>query len=78
MPDTSPDTSPSRPRTGRPANRITDAHETAMESRRHEQLLAARVIAARSTGVEDCAELLGMLGLAKAVGLPVVESAPRI
>ncbi|PVY96695.1 hypothetical protein [Actinomycetospora cinnamomea] len=73
-----PDPSPRHPVTGRPTNRVTDAHESAVESHRHEQLMAARVIASRSTGVEDCAELLGMLGLAQAVGLPVVESPPRV
>ncbi|NYD39794.1 hypothetical protein [Actinomycetospora corticicola] len=31
---------------------------------------AVRVVAALSTGVEDCRELLGMLGLHRAAGLP--------
>ncbi|GAA4849801.1 hypothetical protein GCM10023201_47550 [Actinomycetospora corticicola] len=31
---------------------------------------AVRVVAARSDGVEDCRELLGMLGLHTAAGLP--------
>ncbi|GLZ55959.1 hypothetical protein [Actinomycetospora sp. NBRC 106378] len=32
--------------------------------------LAVRVVAARSTGVEDCRDLLDMLGLHSAAGLP--------
>lgn len=31
---------------------------------------AVRVVAARSTGVDDCRELLGMLGLHHVAGLP--------
>jgi hypothetical protein len=58
-------------------NRVTDAHESALVAHQADQRVAARVVASRSTGVEDCAELLGMLGLAKAVGLPVVDPPPR-
>ena len=39
--------------------------------------MAARVVASRSTDLDDCRELLGMLGLAAVTGLPVVESPPR-
>jgi hypothetical protein len=65
------------PRTEPTPNRVTDAHESALVAHKADQRVAARVVASRSTGVEDCAELLGMLGLAQAVGLPVIETPPR-
>jgi hypothetical protein len=65
------------PKTEPTPNRVTDAHESALVAHQADQRVAARVVASRSTGVEDCAELLGMLGLAKAVGLPVVDPPPR-
>lgn len=58
-------------------NRVTDAHESALVAFEADQRVAARVVASRATGVEDCAELLGMLGLARVVGLPVTDPPPR-
>jgi hypothetical protein len=54
-------------------NRVTDAHESAAVAHQADQRVAARVVAARATDVDDCVELLGMLGLARAVGLPVTD-----
>ncbi|GLZ45057.1 hypothetical protein Acsp06_12420 [Actinomycetospora sp. NBRC 106375] len=66
-----------RPKADPVANRVTGAHESALAAHEQDQLSAARVVASRATGVEDCAELLGMLGLARAVGLPVTEAPIR-
>jgi hypothetical protein len=52
---------------------VTDSHDAAALAHRQDQRTAARVVAGRATDVDDCIELLGMLGLARAVGLPVVE-----
>ena len=57
-------------------NRMTDTHVAARLAHEHDQRVAARVVASRATGVEDCSELLGMLGLARVVGLPVVDPPP--
>jgi hypothetical protein len=56
---------------------VTEAHESALVAHQRDQRTAARVVASRATDVEDCAELLSMLGLARAVGLPVVDTPPR-
>ncbi len=66
-----------RPPTEVGPNRVTVAHAVEVAARGAEQHRAARVVAARSMGVDDCRELLGMLGLAEATGLPVTESPPR-
>jgi hypothetical protein len=58
------------PRTEPTPNRVSDARDTAQLAHRRDQHTAARVVAARATGVEDCVELLGMLGLGHAAGLP--------
>ena len=55
------------------ANRVTDSHDAAVVAHQKDQRVAARVVAGRATDVEDCIELLGMLGLARAVGLPVTD-----
>jgi len=65
------------PRSEPSSNRVTDAHESALIAHEADQRVAARVVASRATGVEDCAELLGMLGLTRAVGLPVTDPPPR-
>lgn len=59
------------PRTEPVPNRVTEAHDSAQVAHRRDQYAAARVVAARATGVDDCVELLGMLGLAHTVGLAV-------
>jgi hypothetical protein len=59
------------------ANRVTDAHEVAQAAHQNDQRTAARVVASHATDVEDCTELLGMLGLGRAVGLLVVDPPPR-
>jgi hypothetical protein len=61
------------PRTEPTPNRVSDARDTAQLAHRQDQHTAARVVAARATGVDDCVELLGMLGLAQTVGLPVID-----
>jgi hypothetical protein len=61
------------PRTEPTPNRVTDAHDTALHAHQQDQRTAARVVAGRATDVEDCLELLAMLGLARAVGLPVID-----
>jgi RNase P/RNase MRP subunit p30 len=62
---------------GRPSefggNRVTIAHDAEVAARGAEQHRAARVVAARSMDVDDCRELLGMLGLAGVTGLPVTD-----
>lgn len=65
------------PKSTPPANRVTDAHQVAMAAHQGDQRTAARVVASHATGVEDCTELLGMLGLARAIGLPVVDPPQR-
>lgn len=65
------------PKTEPVPNRVADSHESALVAHRQDQRTAARVVAARATGVEDCVELLGMLGLARAVGLPETDTPPR-
>jgi hypothetical protein len=57
-----------RPRstTSEPARNPGDQEAASAQAR----LRAVRVVAARSTGVEDCRELLDMLGLHSAAGLP--------
>ncbi|WP_328303016.1 hypothetical protein [Actinomycetospora sp. NBC_00405] len=56
---------------------MTDAHDVAQAAHQNDQRTAARVVASHATGVEDCTELLGMLGLGRAVGLLVVDPPPR-
>jgi hypothetical protein len=58
-------------------NRVTEAHDSAVVAHLADQRLAARVVASRATGVEDCSELLAMLGLSRAVGLPTTETPLR-
>lgn len=59
------------------SNRVSDSHAAALVAQEREQRRAARVVASRSTGVDDCCELLSMLGLTGAVGLPVVDPPAR-
>ena len=54
-------------------NRVTLAHEEEVAARGVAERRAARVVAGRSTDVEDCRELLGMLGIAAATGLVVTD-----
>jgi hypothetical protein len=65
------------PKAGPATGRISESHALELAAREQDQKMAARVVASRSTGVDDCRELLGMLGLAGVTGLPVVESPPR-
>ena len=58
-------------------NRVTVAHAVEVAARGAEQHRAARVVAARSMDVDDCRELLGMLGLAEATGMPVSDPPAR-
>ena len=58
-------------------NRVTEAYDSARVAHLADQRVAARVVASRATGVEDCCELLDMLGLSGAVGLPTVDPPPR-
>lgn len=64
------------PRAEPTANRVSDAYATMLVAREHDQRVAARVVASRSTGIEDCRELLDMLGLTGVAGLPDPPGAP--
>jgi hypothetical protein len=46
------------------------AHTAEVAARERGERSAVRVVAARSLDVDDCRELLGMLGLTGAAGLP--------
>jgi len=66
-----------RPRhPGAAGNRRTDSHTEQLAARDRDQLLAVRVVAGHATGVEDCSELLRMLGLTRAAGLPMIDPPP--
>ena len=58
-------------------NRVTLAHEEELAARGSDQRRVARVVAARAIDVEDCRELLGMLGLAGAAGMPEADTPTR-
>ncbi|MFC5062937.1 hypothetical protein [Actinomycetospora atypica] len=57
--------------------RTSESHTLELAAHAHAQQMATRVVASRSTDVEDCRELLGMLGLSGSAGLPVAESPVR-
>lgn len=58
----------------RPSRRT---HSDELAARAHEQRRAVRVVAGRSIDVADCFELLAMLGLDDAAGLPVTLPSAR-
>ncbi len=58
-------------------NRVTLAHEEELAARGSDQRRVARVVAARAIDVEDCRELLGMLGLAAVTGMPERDTPTR-
>ena len=58
-------------------SRISASHAIELAAREKDQRTAARVVASCSTGIDDCRELLGMLGLGGVTGLPVVEPPVR-
>ncbi|MDT7745411.1 MAG: hypothetical protein QOE59_4489 [Actinomycetota bacterium] len=58
-------------------NRVTLAHEEELAARGSDQRRVARVVAARAIDVEDCRELLGMLGLGAATGMRETDPPPR-
>jgi hypothetical protein len=59
------------------ANRVTIAHAEELAARGTDQRRVARVVAARAIDVEDCRELLGMLGLGAATGMRETDPPPR-
>lgn len=59
------------------SNRISEHHAVEFAARERDQHTAARLVASRATDVEDCRELLGMLGLRGAANLPVIDPPPR-
>lgn len=65
------------PKTTPAGSRISASHAVELAAREQDQRTAARVVASRSTGIDDCRELLGMLGLAGVTGMPVVETPVR-
>lgn len=52
------------------------AHAAEAAARDRGERSAVRVVAARSLGVDDCRELLAMLGLTSAAGLPIDRPDP--
>lgn len=59
------------------SGRISDYHALELAAREQDQRMAARLVASRSTGVDDCRELLGMLGLCGVASLPVIDPPVR-
>ena len=55
----------------------TEQHEEELAARGSDQRRVARVVAARAIDVEDCRELLGMLGLGAATGMPEHDTPTR-
>lgn len=59
-----------RPRFSSTELRVARVYEEQAASAADARVRAVRVVASRSTGVDDCRELLDMLGLHQAAGLP--------
>ena len=59
-----------RPRGGPDDARLGVAHAEQVAAFAEAERRAVRVVAGRSFGIDDCRELLGMLGLERAAGVP--------